>query len=310
MINMNMPDFLDGRLIYGAVYDLRIDYPDIFYQDTHIASIFGCFPGCIWNGGSTNFYPYWFKKDIELLIHWYNDVLEVPIRFTFTNPLIQEKHLNDTYGNLIAELGHNGKNEILTSSRILENYLREKYPNYKYCASIVGTDIEPYSTDPHYGLVVMRRKMNNNWDYLDTIPMEHRHKIEFLCNDPCPDNCPRIYSHYRDLARAQIEMDPTGTRTECSMLEKRGTLQRYNTRQLKSYISREQILNDYLPKGFNQFKVSGRSNPWRIMHNICEYMVKPDYYDDVIDIALQPYIKRISDDILPEMPSMFYKTHK
>jgi len=31
MINMNMPDFLDGRLIYGAVYDLRIDYPDIFY---------------------------------------------------------------------------------------------------------------------------------------------------------------------------------------------------------------------------------------------------------------------------------------
>jgi len=46
------------------------------------------------------------------------------------------------------------------------------------------------------------------------------------------------------------------------------------------------------------------------MHNICEYMVKPDYYDDVIDIALQPYIKRISDDILPEMPSMFYKTHK
>lgn len=307
MINMNMPDFLDGRLIYGATIDLMRDHPEAFYDDTRIASIFGCFPGCIWNGGSINFYPYWFKREIELLIRWYNEVLNIPLRFTFTNPLVQEKHLNDTYGNLIAELGHNGKNEILTSSRILENYLREKYPNYKYCSSIVGTDTEPYATDPHYGLVVMRRKMNNDWEYLDSVPMEHRHKIEFLCNDPCPDNCTRIYSHYRDLGRAQIEMDPASGKTECSMLEKRGTFQRYNMHSLKAYISRDMILNDYLPKGYNQFKTSGRGNPWRMVHNICEYMVKPEYHEDVIDIILAPHLKRLDDEEMPEMPPSFYR---
>lgn len=307
MINMNMPDFLEGRMIYGTTLDLMRDYPQIFHENTKIASIFGCFPGCIWNGGSTNFYPYWFRREIEWLIRWYNEVLNIPIRFTFTNPLIQEKHLDDAYGNLIAELGHNGRNEILTSSRILENYLREKYPNYKYCASIVGTDTEPYATDPHYGLVVMGRRMNNNWDYLDTVPWEDRAKIEFLCNDPCPSECTRIYSHYRDLGRAQIEMDPAYNRIDCSMMGKRGVLQRYNTRHLDSYISREMIINNYLPKGYNQFKVSGRGNVWRMISNICEYLVKPEYWDDVVDLTIAPHMARLDDENMPELPPSFYK---
>ena len=42
--------------------------------------------------------------------------------------------------------------------------------------------------------------MNNNWEYLETIPEDKRGKIEFLCTDPCPDNCPRIYTHYKNFA--------------------------------------------------------------------------------------------------------------
>lgn len=299
MINLNLPDFVDGRAIYDHITQLAREHPEAFYEDTTIASIFGCFPGCIWNGGGTNFHHPWMKEDMAALIKWYNDDLQIPLRFTFTNPVLQEKHVYDTYGNLIAELGHNGKNEILTSSRILENYLRKNYPNYKYCSSIVGTDVEPYSTDPRYGLVVMRRRMNNNWDYLDQVPYEDRHRIEFLCNDPCPDDCPRIYSHYRDLGRAQLEFNPDAPNTQCSMKHIRGDFEQLHLRSLETHISREKIEKEYLPRGYNQFKVSGRGNPEVMALNIIRYMVKPDYRDDIFCLLLAPHIRRLDDELLP-----------
>ena len=290
MINMNMPDFVDGRALYDIFMHIVQDHPEVMYEDTKIASIFGCFPSCIWNGGGMNIGTQWTRKEMQKCINYYNDVLNIPLRFTFTNPVLTEKHLNDTYANVIAEVGHNGKNEILTSSRILENYLRDKYPNYKYCSSIVGTDVNCYGDPERYDLVVMRRRMNNNWEYLNSIPMSHRSKIEFLCNDPCPDNCPRIYSHYRDFGRAALQYDDTDPRTECSMLEVKGELVDYYTTTLETYISREMILKDYIPQGFTQFKVSGRTNITAMTNNILQYLTKPEYRPDVLAMILEPYL--------------------
>ena len=290
MINMNMPDFVTGGIIYDTYFQYKDKHPEAFFDDTQIVSIFGCFPGCIWNGGGLDLRKPFSRSEIFAIIHYFNDELNLPLRFTFTNPLIQEKHLNDTYGNLIAELGHNGKNEILTSSRILENYLREKYPNYRYCSSIVGTQTDPYGDLSRYDLVVMRRRMNNNWEFLNTIPLNQRHKIEFLCNDPCPDNCPRIYSHYRDLARAQLNLDPDMPNTECSMGNLRGDFEFLYTQSLETFISREKIIKDYLPNGYNQFKLSGRNAPENITLDILEYFVKPEYRPDMFRIFISPYL--------------------
>lgn len=296
MIKMNVPDFITGRQIYEIYYKLKADYPEAFFADTEIASVFGCFPGCIWNGGGTDFRKPTSKRIIVNVIRFFNEELNLPLRFTFTNPMLQEKHLTDTYGNLIAELGHNGKNEILTSSALLENYLREKYPNYKYCSSIVGTHTMPYGDLNKYNLVVIRRKMNNNWDFLNEIPLQYRHKIEFLCNDPCPDDCPRIYSHYRDLGRAQLEFNPDADNLKCSMGHIRGQFEALYTKTLKTYISRETILNDYLPKGFNQFKLSGRCSPENITLNMLEYFVQPDYRPDLMRIFIEPYLQDYEDN--------------
>lgn len=218
--------------------------------------------------------------------------MHIPVRFTFTNQLISEKECWDTYANSIAKAGHNGQNEILVVSRTLEHYLREHYPNYDYCRSIIAAKDEPYSADPAYKLTVMQRRKNNDWQYLDAIHPLERQRIEFLCNDPCPDNCPRIYTHYRDFARAMLENQCEMPGRNCSMTKEKTDFQwHYMVNNCETYISRKDIQESYYSKGFMQFKCSGRHDKIAIVENIVEYLVLPEYQKDVRAILLSSIIK-------------------
>lgn len=283
MICYNCPDFYYGYRIYAYLGELKITYPEVFFENTKISSVFGCFPNAIWNGGTILLAGKTFNKtEIMDMFKLYNEALELPIRLTFTNPLITKEQCYDTYCNLIAECGHNGKNEILVVSPVLEQYLREKYPNYTYIRSIVSEENTDVIGSPDYGMVVINRRYNNNWEYLDKIPMEFRDKVEFLCNDVCPDNCPRIYTHYKDLARAQLSYDDTNPNTFCSMDHIKGRFQHKFARTQKGYITRDMILNDYVPKGFTQFKLSGRTDLGIIIPFLIEHLIKPEYRLDVL----------------------------
>lgn len=285
----NMPEFFVTQELWSIYDNLRKEHPEIWIPDSEVACVFGNFPGAIWNGGGINIEGTVPRDIVQKCFDFYNYELKIPLRLTFTNPLIAEEHCYDTYCNMIAECGHNGMNEILTSSPVLENYLRKKYPNYKYCRSIIASREEPIALDNKYHIEVMRRRMNNNWDFLNTIPMDKRPKIEFLCTDPCPDNCPRIYSHYRAFARAQLEFQ-SSDECACSMDKVKGDFPTLYTRSLETYISREMIDNNYLPNGFNQFKISGRGSPLGATMGIIDYMVKPEYQRDVMLLLLSPYI--------------------
>lgn len=292
MINMNMPDFVMGFEIYQTYWALRCDHPEIFYEDTEIASIFGVFDNCIWNGGGVSWGRHYCIEEMKEIIAFYNNEMKIPVRFTFTNQLISEKECWDTYANSIALAGHNGRNEILTVSRTLEHYLREHYPRYEYCKSIIGSKDEPYSQDHRYKLTVMQRRKNNDWTYLDAIPPLERQRVEFLCNDPCPDDCPRIYTHYRDFARATLENKCEMQERNCSMKNVKTDFQwHYMLNNCETYISREMIREEYYPKGFCQFKCSGRHDKLAIVENIVEYLVLPEYHKDVRAILLSSSIK-------------------
>ena len=277
----NMPEFFAAREMWGVYDYFRAKHPEIWIPDSEIACIFGNFPGAIWNGGGIDIGRNVPRAVVQDTFNYFNYELRIPLRLTFTNPLIGEEHCYDTYCNMIAECGHNGMNEILTSSPVLEQYLREKYPKYKFCRSIIASREEPVALDPKYHIEVMRRRMNNNFEYLDTIPMAQRPKIEFLCTDPCPDNCPRIYSHYRAFGRAQLEFDNSSPECECSMHGVKGDFPQLYASRLETHISREQIDKEYLPRGFNQFKISGRGSNIGPAVGIVDYMVKPEYQKDM-----------------------------
>ena len=252
--------------------------------NTEVYTIFGNFPGCIWNGGGIQTSSIAQKETIEGIIKFYNDHLNLPLSFTFTNPLLNEKQYYDTYGNLIAELGNNGKNIILVSDIKFEEYLRKNYSNYKYCRSILATKNIPYSLKSKYGqyeLSVLQRAKNNDWDFLLSIPEEHRSRIELLCNDPCPDNCPRLYTHYEDLAKVQIAYGQNNETVKCNMRHQFHS--KYVCEHNKTYISRQMIDNQYLPNGFNKFKCAGRYSHLHIIRNLLKYIIKVEYMEDMYE---------------------------
>ena len=123
-IYWHLPGFSVFRDLNYTVIGLMREFPNSFNENYKVGSVYGTFPGAIWNGGRTvlGFCP---KNEIERTIKMYGSV-HVPMRFTWTNPLIEEKHLNDTFCNLIMRLADNGENQVLVNTEILENYLRKE----------------------------------------------------------------------------------------------------------------------------------------------------------------------------------------
>ena len=135
MINFYLPNFSQRNFkILNTYFIEKIrNNPEYFYDNIQIGAVYGTFPSVIWNGGRVITGSISINEICDIITHYYN--LDIPIRFTYTNTLIEEKHLDNTYANIITTLAENGKNEILVNSSILEKYLRENYPNYKYLSS-------------------------------------------------------------------------------------------------------------------------------------------------------------------------------
>ena len=125
-----LPDFCQRLNLNIYIIDLLKRHPEYFYDGIEIGAVYGAFPPAIWNGGRLNIGGA-LKRDIEETVSELNK-RDIPIRYTYTNSLIEEKHLYDTYCNLTMEIANNGMNEVIVNSPILEDYLRNKYPNFKY----------------------------------------------------------------------------------------------------------------------------------------------------------------------------------
>lgn len=294
MIEYMLPDFIIGQLPYTTLLELQKIAPHMLYPNQGISFIYGCVPNAIWNGGSILLHQrIYHKPEVKEYIDYINNTLNLPIAWTFTNPLIGEKECYDSYCNMLAELGHNGKNYILVSSPILEKYLREHYPNYKYCRSIIVATNEKEAPliydNPDYEFSVLQRAYNNDFEYLKSIPEEYRHKVEILTTDRCPPNCPRIYTHYVAFANAQIKYDYKYPGIPCT--------QEQYAEGNPLVITKQMIDEIYVPLGYTHFKLSGRTNLDVIIDNICEYFVLPEYQELVRDMMREEFLNKKKEGV-------------
>ncbi len=124
-IYWHLPGFCYFYKMNTTLIRLMKQYPEKFHEGYEIGSVYGTFPGAIWNGGRAVF-GIISKSNIKQVLDNYNN-LGVPVRFTWTNSLLEEKHLYDTYCNLIMDMADNGMNQVLVNREVLGDYLREKY---------------------------------------------------------------------------------------------------------------------------------------------------------------------------------------
>ena len=275
-INFYLPNFQrDNGLNLTIIKTLR-QHPEYFYNNIKIGAVYDCFYGAVWSGGK-NFYGINTKSEIEEIIHMYNE-LNIPLRFTFTNSLLEKKHLYDTYCNLIMESANNGLNEVLVNSPILEEYLRKEYPNFKIISSTTKCerDINKINKENNkYFLTVIDYNDNHNWELLNKI--KQKDKIELLVNAYCPPNCPNRKAHYDDVSKAQLIFQPNYTNFECN--KSTGNFSTIKT--YENFISQEELYGKYFLKGFCHFKIEGRRvHLANVIESYIYYLIKPEYKNE------------------------------
>ncbi len=132
-INYHLPSFTEHFSLNILLDSYMKNYSERFSDGIKIASVFGNFSGALWNGGR-NVSGKYDRSINEKIMKEFNS-RGIPLRFTFTNPLIEEKHLSDKVCNDILKMADNGMNEVIVMSPILEQYIRENYPGYKITSS-------------------------------------------------------------------------------------------------------------------------------------------------------------------------------
>ncbi len=257
-IYWHLPGLCYFRLLNHALFHLMQQYPDSFREGYRIGSVYGTIPGAIWNGGRSVFgiSP---RSDIEKVVKSYND-RGIPARFTWTNSLLTQKHLNDTYCNLIMQIADNGMNQVLVNRDCLENYLRREYPSYKVISSTTKrmTDMAGLKEEleKDYYLVVLDYDLNHDERVLSRL-QPYAGKIEILVNEICYPNCPKRAEHYRDESRAQLEYDIV-SKFQCPNKATPRVFEECMKRP--AFISNEQI-GEYIERGYVNFKIVGRGLP-------------------------------------------------
>lgn len=171
-VRFHLPDFA-GRFKLNLMFaEMLKNRPEFFREGVEIASFYGVFPPAMWNGGRTQG-GVCDRPFIKQVIKAFND-RGIPLRFTFTNPALEKKHLSDPFCNMILTLADNGLNEAIVMSPLLENYIRNNFPKYKLTSSTCKRITDPEKLkeelEKDYSIVVVDYDFNNNFEALEKLP--------------------------------------------------------------------------------------------------------------------------------------------
>ncbi|MGN0642762.1 MAG: hypothetical protein ACI4JJ_06405 [Huintestinicola sp.] len=287
----HLPDFWIHGQLNLALIDMIQSHPERFYDGVGIASVYGCFPPAIWNGGR-NINGCADEKTITHVLNEFNS-RGIPCRFTFTNPLITEEHINDKFCNRLLELADNGLNECIVNTPVLEEHIRKNFPNYKLtsstCKQIRELDALKEEIAKDYSLVVLDYNWNNQFDVLEQLPSKER--LEILVCPYCFPNCQRRGEHYRYLGEQQLRRSLANSFGGAMGLHivnekpfpcEAPMFNFLETTKLKTHITADDLHNKYVPMGYSQFKIEGRTiHPLNVIESYVYYMAKPEYKDIV-----------------------------
>lgn len=277
----SIPDFYNNFNLNMFLLKLMHDEPQLFDPDVVIGSVYGTFPGCIWNGGRGQGGSSSFNNILATIIPFIHQ--GVQIRFTFTNQSDKIKNvLNDWYANQICDIAnqatdsinwHNTEYPMVTpiAANInrpeLAKYLSFKHPEFQLvnsttiCSNLID-DVNEMSKDR---LTVLNYTMNNT----NAIPeLKYPENIEVLVCEACIDNCPTRAHHYETISDGQMYMQSEEFKCphNCEQFLYYETVTKRH-----HHITPEMIKKDYIPIGINQFKISGRNN--NVINTIESYAI-------------------------------------
>lgn len=303
MIKFYLPGAFELPQFNMLVFRCMMNNPEWFYDRTNVDQVYGSCPNMLWNSGRV-VYDLFMPMDIaKRYIETYNSI-GVGVRFTFTNSELEEKHLGDTYCNMICEYIENTElNSVLVSSPLLEEYLRKTYPNLRIASSITKglktkESIIEETKREDYDCMVLPTQFNKDFEWLETI--ENKDKVEILLNVHCEPSCPRKSAHYKKLGQIMCNCGSGFLTTNpfpCTGYDSNF----YTAREREDFCSYED-LKKFEEMGFSKFKLEGREACYdyalylSVIDEYAYYMVKPEYKDIFRYTILKETTTRIKEN--------------
>lgn len=303
--HFHLPGLFEFYEFYKVFLPIFENHREYFYEWVDIASIYGAPTDCIWAGGRVECSDTNVEDVIKLLKKY-----DISLRLTFSNSLLKEEHLLDRQCNRLCEIFNstsakrNSKepdkvrekttndapvdtlactvqNGIIVHSELLLNYLRNTYPNLYFISSTtkVLTDFEDFHRElkrEEFRYVVPDFRINKQMDKLNLLSSEEKEKVEFLCNECCYIGCTDRRICYENVSKRIL--DGNTPEHVCNAPGSREGYRFSKAMQSPAFISVEDIKNIYLPNGFTNFKIEGRSlGSAVVLEMLLYYMVKPKY---------------------------------
>ncbi|MBO2515779.1 MAG: hypothetical protein CW338_00690 [Clostridiales bacterium] len=275
----HLPGLFEFYDLYRAFLPLFRDHRNWFYDWCDIGSVYGAPADCLWGGGRVGSGDQ-DARDVLALMREYG----ISARLTFSNSLLREEHLSDRKCNRLCRIFEDSgsvQNGVIIHSDLLLDYLKKNYPGFYFVSSTtkVLTDFDDFRKEARreeFRFIVPDFRLNKAFDRLSALPQQLKDKTEFLCNECCFIGCKDRKACYENVSRKSLGEDcpdhictapggDKGYRFSAAM-------------KSPAFISIDDIQNIYLPMGFSQFKIEGRSlGSALILEFLLYYMTKPEY---------------------------------
>ena len=293
IVHYHLPGLFEFYEFYKVFLPLFYEHREYFYDWCDIGSIYGAPADCIWGGGRAGFGDSEAEKVFSLMAQY-----GISARLTFSNSLIRKEHLADIKCNKLCELleAAKVKNGIIVHSDILLDYLKNKYPEFYFVSSTtkVLTDYNDLLNEVNrddFSYVVPDFRLNKCFDKLGTMTQEQKDKIEFLCNECCWIGCYDRKACYEAVSRMNLGENCNGH--ICVSSEADEGYRFSKAMHNPAFISVDDIRNIYMPMGFTNFKIEGRSlGSALVLEFLLYYMTKPEYQ---INVREEIYLDNMLD---------------
>lgn len=276
--HLHLPGLFEFYELYKIFLPLYRERRDWFYDWADISSIYGAPADCLWGGGRVGFGED-NAEDVLALMEEFG----ISGRLTFSNSLLKETHLADIKCNALCKMFEKSgslKNGVIVHSDLLVDYLQEKYPSLYLVSSttkvLTQFDLLKAELQRHeFSYVVPDFRMNKRLDLLAELGDAEKQKVEFLVNECCWIGCQDRKICYENVSRKSL-----GENCADHICRAPGGSNGYKfSGAMKNpmFISVEDIQKVYLPMGFSNFKIEGRSlGSAVVLEMLLYYLVRPE----------------------------------
>ncbi|MDO5559799.1 MAG: hypothetical protein Q4F95_09410 [Oscillospiraceae bacterium] len=275
----HLPGLFEFYELYRAFLPLFYQHREYFYDWCDIASIYGAPADCLWGGGRVGFGCNDTGKVLALMQEY-----GISARLTFSNSLLQKEHLYDKKcNNLCSIFQKNGdvQNGVIIYSDLLLNYIKEHFPGFYFISSTtkVITDFNQFEDEldrEEFRYVVPDFRLNNKSEQLEKLSDIQKEKVEFLCNECCWFGCNDRKACYQNVSHKVLGNDcPDHI---CSAPDAMDGYVFSRAMKNPGFIGINDIINVFLPMGFSNFKIEGRSlGSALVLEFLLYYMTKQEY---------------------------------